>query len=275
MSVPELVPVSAARGSHLAFTLFWLPRQRRRDALIFYRFCRTVDDIVDDSHRSVSQKQELIQKWLNAISCELPPELECIVQRYGINRSLLAEIVHGCEMDISFSRYSTFSSLEDYCWRVACAVGLVSIRIFGCRDPRSATYAENLGYALQLTNILRDVAEDARMGRIYLPLEDLERFGVSEADLLTGHLDESFLSLMRFEAQRARERYSCLSVPPQDALALLPAEMMRAIYLKILRRLEEENFPVFTRHIRLGRFEQLSAVMSTILLLARGAMGSR
>ena len=161
-------------------------------------------------------------------------------------------------MDIQPARYPTFAALEKYCWRVACAVGLVSIRIFGCIDPLSEDYAVNLGYALQLTNILRDVSEDARNGRIYLPEEDLKRFGVSEEELLNGLPGPGFLAMMQFEAGRARARFAASVPPGPDSRALLSSEIMRALYSKILNRLETTSFPVFQQRVSLGKLEKIA-----------------
>ncbi|MCK9590307.1 MAG: squalene/phytoene synthase family protein [Terrimicrobiaceae bacterium] len=186
--------------------------------------------------------------------------------RHGIERNLLAEIVRGCAMDIRPPRFETFSELEKYCWRVACAVGLASIRIFGCQDPASGAYAENLGHALQLANILRDVGEDAGNGRIYLPLADLRRFGVSGEDLLRGKpTTPGFLDLMLFEAGRARARFHAAIPPTGDKRALLAPEIMKAIYLRILSRLEKQGFPVFARRIHLGRTEKMATAFGVWL----------
>ncbi|MEI6071507.1 MAG: squalene/phytoene synthase family protein [Verrucomicrobiae bacterium] len=260
-----LAPASSARKSHLAFALLWLPAPRRRDALVFFRFCRTVDDIADEPGRTDNEKRRLLDEWLEAITGDrLPEALVGVVRRNGIERTLLAEIVRGCAMDIRPARYQTFDDLEKYCWRVACAVGLVSIRIFGCGDPRSTGYAENLGHALQLTNILRDVREDAAMGRIYLPLDDLARFGVGEQEILEGRPgEERFRDLMRFEAARARARFHAAIPPAPDARALVPAEIMKAIYAKILTRIE--NAPDFARRIRLGHLEKLAVALRVCL----------
>lgn len=262
----ELAPASSARKSHLAFALLWLPRKRRRDAMVFFRFCRAVDDLADEPGRSVEEKRRLLQEWLDAIERKsLPAGLEDVVARHGIERNLLAEIVRGCAMDVQPARFETFAELEKYCWRVACAVGLVSIRIFGCKDPASSTYAENLGHALQLTNILRDVGEDAAAGRIYLPLADLRRFGVSEEDLLLGKPGPGFRELMQFEAGRARARFYAAIPPAADRGALAAPEIMKAIYLRILTRLERSGFPVFTRRIRLSGIEKLFVAVSRVL----------
>jgi phytoene synthase len=257
-----LAPASSARKSHLAFALLWLRAPRRRDALVFFRFCRTVDDIADEPGRTDSEKRRLLDEWLAAIAADrLPEELADVVRRNGIEPTLLSEIVQGCAMDIRPARYQSLSDLECYCWRVACAVGLVSIRIFGCTDPQSTGYAENLGHALQLTNILRDVGEDAAMGRIYLPLEDLARFGISEQELLEGRPGERFRDLLLFEAGRARARFQAALPPASDARALLPAEIMKAIYSAILSRIEKS--PSFGR--RLGRLEKLAIALRVCL----------
>lgn len=262
----ELAPASSARKSHLAFALLWLPCERRRDAMVFFRFCRAVDDLADEPGRSVEEKRRLLQEWLDAIERKsLPAELEAVVARHGIERNLLAEIVRGCAMDVEPGRFETFAELEKYCWRVACAVGLASIRIFGCREPASSTYAENLGHALQLTNILRDVGEDAAAGRIYLPLADLRRFGVTEGDLLLGKPASGFRELMQFEAGRARARFYAAIPPAGDRSALAAPEIMKAIYLRILARLERYGFPVFARRIRLGGIEKLVVAVSRVL----------
>ena len=262
----ELAPAGAARKSHLAFALLWLPRERRRDAMVFFRFCRAVDDIADEPGRSEEEKRRLLQEWLDAIEGNsLPAGLEAIVERHGIERNLLAEIVRGCAMDIRPSRFETFADLEKYCWRVACAVGLASILIFGCKSPASQAYAENLGHALQLTNILRDVGEDAAAGRIYLPLADLRRFGVSEEDLLGRKTSPGFRELMQFEAGRARARFHASIPPAGDKHALVAPEIMKAIYLRILGRLERNGFPVFACRIRLSGIEKLFVAVSRLI----------
>ncbi len=267
----ELAPAGTARKSHLAFALLWLPRERRRDAMVFFRFCRAVDDIADEPGRSEEEKRLLLQEWLDAIEGKsLPAELEAVVARHGIDRNLLAEIVRGCAMDIRPARFETFADLEKYCWRVACAVGLASIRIFGCKDAASGTYAENLGHALQLTNILRDVGEDAAASRIYLPLADLRRFGVTEVDLLGGKSTPGFRKLMVFEAGRTRARFHAAIPPAGDRRALLAPEIMKAIYLRILSRLEKQGFPVFERRIRIGGIEKLFAAVSRIFQMRFG-----
>lgn len=231
------------------------------DALVFYDFCRAVDDIADEPGRSPAEKRELLGHWKSALhtGATLPPALAKVLARYKIDRRLLVEIVRGVEMDIEPIRYQTHEELRAYCWRVASAVGLASIEIFGCRNPESKIYAEILGNALQMTNILRDVAEDAAAGRIYLPLEDLRKHQVSEAGLLRGEPGENFKALMQSEAARARELFAEArrALPAEDANALRPAEIMRTIYERILSRMESDGFRVFQKRYRLSKAEKL------------------
>ena len=263
MKAPEFPPMKGLASSHLAFALFWLPTERRRDALLFYRFCRTIDDIADDPDRSTDEKHRLLDAWMEAD--EWPSELESLLQRHTIDRSLLLAVVRGCAMDIEPRLYSTFAELEEYCWHVACAVGLVSIRIFGCSDPASENYAVHLGYALQWTNILRDVGEDARHGRIYLPLEALDRHNVTAKEILDQSPGKGFLPLMRTGAERARSHFASAEAPKSDFSALLPARIMRAVYEKILTRLDRADFPVFQSRHRLPTLEKLAIAVRVSL----------
>jgi 15-cis-phytoene synthase len=257
----QLAPRAGAQKSNLAFALGCLPRDRKSDALVFYDFCRAVDDIADEPGRTLAEKRHLLGLWKVALTSgtELPRQLGEVLARYQIDPELLVEIVRGVEMDIEPARFQTFEELRVYCWHVASAVGLVSIKIFGCKSPRSSAYAELLGYALQLTNILRDVAEDAAGGRLYLPLEDLHRFGVDADDLLKGRPGDKFRALMYFEAARARELFKQAerALPADDAGALKPAEIMRTIYEKILSRMEADGFRVFEKRYRLSKAEKL------------------
>lgn len=252
---------SGAQKSNLAFALARLPRERRKHALVFYNFCRVVDDIADDETRPPSEKQTLLEHWKTALQTGhgLPNALTEIIETHHIDRDLLSEIVRGVEQDIYPQDFATYAELRQYCWRVACAVGLVSIKIFGCRDPLSQTYAEQLGHALQMTNILRDVGEDARLGRVYLPVEDLARFDLRPEDIRAGRPGPSFTEMMRFEAARARDYFAAArsALAPSDARALAPAEAMRAIYGKILQHMERDNFRVFEKRYRLPLWQKL------------------
>lgn len=264
MHPPELTLTDRSSPSNLAFALFCLPRERRRDALLFYKFCRTIDDIADEPGGDPVIKSRMLQRWLEANP--YPPELESLIQRYGIDRALLQEITRGCAMDLTPLRFKNFRELEDYCWRVACAVGLVSIRIFGCRDSRSEEYAVQLGHALQLTNILRDVGMDAREGRIYLPMDVLNRNGVDESDLLKGRSSPGLIATMKDLSLKARQRFAAAIPPSQDHSPLLPARIMRAIYEKILDRIEKNHFDLSNGPVRLKKWEKMATAAQVILM---------
>jgi 15-cis-phytoene synthase len=179
---------------------------------------------------------------------------------------MLEEIIAGVEMDLSIARYPTFKELRVYCYRVASAVGLVSIEIFGYRNPRCREYAVDLGLALQMTNIIRDVWKDFQAGRIYLPQEDLVRFHYSEADLAKQQYNEPFIQLMQFEASRAREFFSraVAELPSEDRRAMAPAEIMRSIYRALLRQIELDNFRVFEKEYRLSKLEKAGMITAQL-----------
>lgn len=257
-------PLPAPGNSNLAFALFLLPKERRRDAMLFYRFCRAVDDIADNEALSANEREQRLEEWNLAIEDRRHDDLERLLESHSIERNLLLEILRGCASDIQTRRFATIADLEAYCWRVACVPGLVSIRIFGCRSPQSETYAIHLGQALQLTNILRDVGEDARQARVYLPLEDLERFGVSEREILDAKPGKGFQRLMAFEAGRAATRYGAAIPPREDFQALLPARAMARVYRHIQRKLELEGFPVFDRRVSLGRFKKAACAAAAL-----------
>jgi phytoene synthase len=250
--------------SNLAFALFFLPRKRHRDAMLFYRFCRAVDDIADDESLPPAERERRLDEWNLTIEERRHDEIERLIESHSIERNLLLEILRGCASDIHPRRFQTIVDLEDYCWKVAAVPGLVSLKIFGCRNPQSETYAIHLGQAMQLTNILRDVGEDAGQGRIYLPLEDLARFRVSEQEILEARPGLGFRSLMTFEAGRAATRYAAAIPPREDWKALLPARAMARIYRRILRKLEHERFPVFQRKVSLGRLEKAACIAAAV-----------
>jgi phytoene synthase len=233
--------------------------------MLFYRFCRTIDDIADRSGLTDGERWEQLSTWLEAVQSGLPPVLEDVVTRHAIDRTLLVEIIKGCASDIATQRFQSFADLEQYCWRVAAAVGLVSIKIFGCRDPESETYAIHLGHALQLTNILRDIREDALQGRIYLPLDDLARFGIEESEIFNLQPSQAFTALLRHQAGRARARFAAAIPPRVDFKPLLPARIMSAVYQRILDRMERENFPVLHKRIKLSTREKVACLIGTWL----------
>ncbi|NLT72202.1 MAG: squalene/phytoene synthase family protein [Verrucomicrobiaceae bacterium] len=250
-------------GSNLAFALAVLPRRKRRDMGVFYAFCRVVDDIADDPDHPVEQRRAGLQRWRDLIGGRIEQPLGGIEtefldlrRRYSLRVEDLEAILTGVEMDLAPLRFETAAELRQYCYHVASAVGLVSIEIFGYTDPGTRFYAEQLGYALQWTNILRDVAEDAKEGRLFLPLEDLRRFGLTENCLLGGRPDRAkFQRLMKHEASVARAFYltAAAALPAVDRAAMRSAELMRRIYSGILDEMEADGFDVFVRRYRLSR----------------------
>ena len=199
--------------------------------------------------------------------------LQDCIRRFGVPRQPLEDLLDGVAMDLRQTRYRDFDELRVYCRRVASAVGLVCLSIFGCGDGRSRDYAIDLGIALQLTNILRDLKADAERGRIYVPLDEIAACGYSEGELLAGERTPAFLALMRQQAARAHLHFerSALLLPEPDRKRLLPAEVMRAIYLKLLRRIERRQFRVFERRISVPRLQQLGVALRAWALGEVGA----
>jgi phytoene synthase len=252
-----------ASGSsfHQAFRL--LPSERRQSLEALYAFCRVVDDAADEGSGGAAAlawwRQELERALAGTPTHPVGIALADSVQRFAIPSRHLTEIVDGVAMDLTPQRFATFAELRRYCYLVAAAVGLATIPIFGCRDPRSRDYAEALGIALQLTNIVRDLAEDAERGRIYLPLEDLRRFGYGETDLMTHARSDALRALVAFECARAREFYAAAraAVTPLDRRALAPAEGMRLVYQRVLARIAADPEAVFGPPVRLPRYQKI------------------
>jgi len=260
--------ITRESGTNFYYAFRILPAEKRRAIYALYSFCRSVDDCVD---RADGEGEPGLARWLaEASRCYegrpvtgLGRELASAVERFPIPRSCFEEIVAGCRADLSQSRYATFEDLRLYCRRVASAVGLAAIEIFGYRNPGTRDYAVELGVALQLTNILRDVGADAARGRLYLPLEDLARFAVPEAELLAatggGPRSAALDALLRFEGERAREHYAraALRLPPEDRRAMVSAELMGAIYRELLARIARRGYPLVGPRVRVPTWRKL------------------
>ena len=266
--------------SNLALAFVSLDRGRRRDMTTFYAFCRVVDDIADTGALSPERKQEQLTQWRQWIrqgspgEPELAHDLRTLMAKYHISPEMLDEIITGVEMDLHKSKYATFSELQTYCYHVASAVGLVSIEIFGYRDPACKEYAVQLGLALQMTNIIRDVNRDLDKGRIYLPDEDLKRFNYSEEDLRRKVYNGNFIQLLDFEADRARqffERAAAL-LPAQDRHSMVAAEIMGSVYRALLRRMQADRFRVFEKDYRLNKLEKAGRILGQLLKVRAGRM---
>jgi len=259
--------------SNLALAFISLGRERRRDITIFYAFCRIIDDVADSSDLDVAEKRLRLAAWREMLRVAVPGEpalvhdVRGLIDKYSLSTDMLEEIISGLEMDLSISRYPTFEELRVYCYRVASAVGLVSIEIFGYRNPGCKEYALQLGLALQMTNIIRDVGKDLGNGRIYLPQEDLARFGYSEAQLRDRQYNDRFVRLMEFEATRARKFFAgaAESLPPEDRRSMVAAEIMGSVYHGLLRRMELDKFRVFEKEYRLSKLEKMSRIAAQLL----------
>ncbi|RYD22291.1 MAG: squalene synthase HpnD [Verrucomicrobiaceae bacterium] len=260
--------------SNLAFALKILPPERREDMVIFYAFCRTMDDLADAPGIPAEERDLSLETWKNGLLHGFPSPDEfqrdviALRDRREIPNELLVAIIDGCRMDLVPQRFETWEDLSGYIWKVACAVGLVSIRIFGCTDPQSERYAVSLGHALQLTNILRDIGEDLDNGqRIYLPLEDLARFGYGEKDLISRVRDSRFLALMDFQAERAEDyfRQATANLTPADRGALVPARIMAGIYHLLLERMRADRFRVFERRYRVSKPRKLLILLKHLV----------
>jgi squalene synthase HpnD len=262
--LPGSETITRSAKSNLALSFASLPEAERDAMSIFYAFCRVVDDVADSTELSIEEKRRQLGEWrkeirrayMDAPLTPLGREMAQIIRTYLIAPTPLDEILNGMEMDMSIVRYPTFALLEQYCYRVAGAVGLVSIDIFGCRQARTREYAVALGMAFQLTNILRDVKKDASFGRIYLPLDEMAAFGITEANIMEGLFNEKMRQLFRFQHHRARHYFAKAHrlMVPSDRPKLLAAEIMREVYEELLNQIERRSFDVMTSPVKLGRF---------------------
>ncbi|OGB26308.1 MAG: squalene synthase HpnD [Burkholderiales bacterium RIFCSPLOWO2_02_FULL_57_36] len=257
---------AAQSGSSFYYSFLFLPPERRRAITALYAFCREVDDTVDECTDASIARTKLAwwRKEIGAMLAGNPTHpvslaLRPHVATFSLDGKHLQAIIDGMEMDLDQTRYLDYPGLQRYCWHVAGVVGILSASIFGATRPETLQYAEKLGLAFQLTNIIRDVGEDARKGRIYLPVNELQKFNVTAADLLNARHNENFENLMRFQVERAQRAYD-------DAFALLPAEdrraqrpglIMAAIYRTLLDEIERDGFHVLTQRISLTPIRKL------------------
>ncbi len=269
-----------SRPTSFYYAFVVLPKPQREAIIAVWDFCRAVDDVVDEpdeDSRSGVQGPEALRAALNQWRTELDrcytgvpmtPQgiaLQPWIRHFDLSRQPFADLIDGVEMDLDRTRYDTFDDLREYCWRVASTVGLICIEIFGQRSDRARDYAVNLGIALQLTNILRDVGGDAERGRIYLPQEDLRRFGCSDQDLRAGTLTTGVRELLAFQRQRAVEYYARAAELRSglDARALVAAEIMGRIYRETLDRIERAGYDVFSQRIRVSKARRIAIAADT------------
>ncbi len=276
MTTSLAAQVTRRSGTNFYYAFRVLPAQKRRALYALYAFCRVVDDCVDEEGGA---GEAGLARWLaeahrayaGTPETELGRELAEAVARFPVPRGCFDDVVAGCRMDLTTRRYATFADLRVYCERVASAVGLASIEIFGYDDPRTREYAVELGLALQLTNILRDVGPDAARDRLYLPLEDLAACGVSEDEVLgvarLGAPRPAGLErLLAFEADRARSHYAAAArtLPRRDRRSMLAAEIMGAIYREVLEEWARRGHPLGGARVRVGRPRKIALALRTI-----------
>ena len=275
--------ITQKSASNLALAFILLPKAKRDGMSALYAFCREVDDVADEESVPVEARRTQLAAWREDLrrACtggapEFPVnrELQSVIRTHpGLRFELFDDLIRGVEMDLDIKRYQTHAELEQYCYRVASVVGLLSIEIFGYTNPRTRDYAVYLGKALQLTNILRDVRTDAERGRIYLPMEELARFGVTPEEILQGHYSPRFRDLAISVAARARHFYKLAleSLPPEERRSMAAAELMGSVYWRLLEKLEARAFNVFgPEPTRVTKAQKILLILRTWLRIASG-----
>jgi len=262
--------VTRRSSSNFAYAFRLLAAERRDALCAVYAFCRFVDDVADDVTRR--RPDVLLARWRDELAAvyegrpthPIGVALADARRRFPLEQRHFADLVRGVEMDLTRRRWATFDDLHEYCYMVASTVGLLCIEIFGHRHASAREYALDLGVAFQLTNILRDVTEDAQRDRVYLPLDDLDGFGCTEEELLAGRYSPRVAALMAFECGRARAYYLRArgALAAEDRATLAPAEAMRLIYERLLDRIEARRFDVFGRRVTLPRYEKVTLALA-------------
>lgn len=277
--------ITRRSASNLALAFILLPRDKRHAMAALYAFCREVDDAADNDEIPAEKRSELLDHWRDDIAAawaggapelEVNRELQQFIPKYHLPLEHFHALIEGMRMDLTLTRYETMAELEVYCHRAASVVGLLSIEIFGYRNAACRDYAVHLGKALQLTNILRDVEADAARGRIYLPLELLRKFGVTETSILHGDYSPNYGRLAAQVALHARRHYERARelLPREDRRAMIAAELMGAVYWRLLLKLERESFNVFNAEpVRIGKPRKIWLILRTAIREGAGFPG--
>jgi phytoene synthase len=278
--------ITRKNASNLALAFVVLPRAKRDAMSALYAFCREVDDVADEESTPVETRRARLGEWRADVrlACEnqLPQfpvnrELQPVIRQFNLRFDLFDDLLKGCEMDLVKNRYEDFEALEKYCYHVASIVGLLSIEIFGYKNPATRNYAVCLGKALQLTNILRDVRTDAERGRIYLPLSELKKFNVTEGEILKGQYSERYHKLAASIAARARDFYRLAreTLPAEDRRSMVAAELMGSVYWRLLQKLEANRFNVFgAQPFKLSKPHKLALIFQSWLRFILGVTAS-
>ncbi len=267
----EQVPFNEMEKSNFHYSFSILPKEERNAINSVYAFCSYIDNIVDtlpsDDEKIITIKKNRLNLWEKVIEeiysdktkHKILIPFAKAIERFNIPKQYFLILIDGCRRDLFQKRYATFEELKQYCYSVASVVGLITIEIFGHQYEETKNYAINLGYALQLTNILRDIKSDKERGYIYLPQEDLKRFNYSESDLINEVYNENFIELMRFEVKRTRELYHKARslLHPDERPNLIAAEIMDEIYYRILEKIELKNYDVFNKRIKVSNIHKL------------------
>jgi phytoene synthase len=265
---------AAASGSSFYYSFLFLSQERRRAIMALYAFCREVDDTVDEcTDESVARvklawwRKEISGMYEGKQTHPVTQALQPHLAAYNLKQEHMQAIIDGMEMDLNQTRYLDYAGMSKYCWHVASVVGILSASIFGVTNPQTLQFAEKLGHAFQLTNIIRDVGEDARKGRIYLPVNELQQFNVTAADLLNARHSENFENLMKFQIARAQKAYdeAFALLPKEDRRAQRPGLMMAAIYRTLLTEIENDGYHVLTQRISLTPIRKLWLAWKTYI----------
>ena len=272
-----------ARDTSFSYSFLVLPADQRRAIGAVWDFCRAVDDAVDEAaDRAIAAKQVAV--WRAEVArlfgaaapvTSQGRELKPVIATFSMTRQPFDDLVDGVEMDLQRSRYQTFDELAGYCRRVASAVGVMCIEVFGCRDSASRDYALNLGLALQVTNIIRDIKADLQQDRLYLPQDDLGRFGVTEEMLRAGIVTDPVRELLAHQCQRARHFFTAArqAMPHDAGRKLVAAEIMGGIYFEILRRIERRGYDVFTERVRVPKLARARIALQIWAMSHLSAVG--
>ena len=252
---------TAASGSSFYFSFLFLETEARRAMTTLYAFCREIDDVVDEcSDPGVARtklawwRDEIDRTFAGSPQHPVGKALQAVIARYDLPREYFLEMIDGMEMDLDYNAYRTYKELSLYCYRAASVVGLMAAEIFGYDDRRTLKYAHDLGMAFQLTNILRDVAEDARRGRVYIPEEDMARFGISRDDVMHGRFDDNMRALLKFESERAKQFYRQAfdHLPDDDRYRQRSGLIMAAVYQALIKAIEDSGYQVFAQRVNLS-----------------------
>lgn len=276
--------ITQKSASNLALAFIMLPKEKRDAMAGLYAFCREVDDVADEESVPTATRRVQLAAWREDIRRACGPEkpqfpvnqeFQPVIAQYKLSFDLMDDLIRGVEMDLDIKRYQTYEELEQYCYRVASVVGLLSIEIFGYTNPACKDYAVYLGKALQLTNILRDVRTDAERGRIYLPQTELKKFGVTDEEILRFEYSPRYWELAKSVADRAKHFYRLAqqTLPKEDRRSMVAAELMGSVYWRLLEKLERRKFDVFgPKPTRLNKAQKILLILRTWYRVSTGAM---